>query len=452
MPNEITRNSRQVPVISFFGTRGGVGKSTVAQYVAELLLSAPGIDGNGPSILLVDLDVHHRQLTRQYMESTFANSPTFNDLVSLNDPSKVRALNVTAQVKVKKETANDRSGELYFIPSASRADVDAYLTGAKADPERVKEIMVAALQQAVDSHQVSCIVIDCTAIIDMYTAVAAEVSDAALCITLAEPAAFDRVDDQGARIRAIRPQFSDGLMKTVVNKYLRADRLDDLSKTRDIFHSIPFTKEVLDETEGFEDVDELRLALFKDYIVQLLEKVFKFQWPELIPPPSIAFPAYMTHLATIAPKLKNSRWMKTLRAAIYLTWVGLLFAAIGVGGLTYSSRMSSNVTQVEQPQEITSADSADAGYVFDRTAVSNASILCLVFGGVMLGLGMTAKRRNTTLNIAIDSLIQEREIWLMRQLEKGKKEQRTVMRLFEMSKGLPETNAFLGRQAKVYKR
>ncbi len=446
MPNEIVRNNRQVPVISFFGTRGGVGKSTIAQYVAELLLSAPGTDGNGPSVLLVDLDVHHRQLTRQYMESTFANSPTFNDLVSLDDPSKVCALNVTAQVKIQKGTSDDRNGELYFIPSASREDVDAYLTGAKADPGRVKEIMVTALQQAVDSHQVSCIVIDCTAIIDMYTAVAAEISDAALCITLAEPAAFDRVDDQSARISAIRPQFSDGFMKTVVNKYLRADRLDDLKKTRDIYHAIPFTKEVLDETEGFDNIDELRLAIFKDYVVQLLEKVFRFQWPELIPPPSIAFPAYITHLATIAPRLKNSRWMKILRAGIHLTWIGLLLSVIGIGGLTYSSRMPSNVTESERTRDLSYTEVAAYSYFTDRTATSNASILFLLFGGVMLSAGLTARKRNALLNVAIDSLVQEREIWLMRQLEKGKKEQRTVMRLFEMSKGLPETNQFLERQ------
>ena len=47
--NKIELNGRPVPVVAFFGTRGGVGKSTISSSMAELILSAPGYSNKPPN-------------------------------------------------------------------------------------------------------------------------------------------------------------------------------------------------------------------------------------------------------------------------------------------------------------------------------------------------------------------------------------------------------------------
>jgi cellulose biosynthesis protein BcsQ len=438
-----------VPIIAFFGTRGGVGKSTISQYTAELILSAPGYNGKPPNVLLIDMDVNSKQLTQHYIEQHVVPScPTIHELVRLNDASKATATNVTSLVEMQVSNKARPHGELFFIPSAKREHLDVYAVGAQAHPDQLCKLLSDIIQTTVSQNSVSCVVIDCTAGVDNYTAAAATIADVAFCVSLVEPKAFDRIDEQSAKISHINADFDKNKLKTILNKSHRKDRIDLLKQTRDVFHYIPYTDELV-RGEGFEEPDELRMAIFKDYVVQLCEKVFRHRWSKLIPPPSVTVPPQIAVLSQVAHKLDQSPGMKRLRVLQNLKVVGICCLALSIVGLIYVSRMGSS--SQTSTSEVTDSiiNGGDTASLSDReatssyTAMSNVSILGLIAGLSLFVWGSWASRRYKDMLEAINALKLD-VVWVIKQLEeKDMRQRQRVQRLLKLATRLPEIRHYL---------
>jgi MinD-like ATPase involved in chromosome partitioning or flagellar assembly len=434
------RGQQAVPVVALVGTRGGVGKSTIAQYFAEMVLSSPGEDGNVPNVLLIDLDVHSRQITQHYTPRALMTCPTVHELVQQDLPPAFQPMNVTAQVRtIGKVLA--RRGELYMIPSASSEDDDVYKVAANKPADQMVQLLTHLIQGVVDNHQIACVVLDCTAHIDTYAAAATAMADAILCVSLVEPGCFERSKEQGRRIRAQVPSFDPQRVKLILNKYSNTKRLQQLGDVDQYYHAIPFSEEVIDTQDWpGESIDEFRLAIFADYVGQLIEKVLKPRWPWLVPPPSVLVPPLFAYLARVAPKLPRATRMKWLAAAQYLMWIGIIVAIVGVGGLYEAGRLSESPTSASgQPAPHLPNDFLG----FTRTQLSNCGLGLLALGTFFVGCGWWARIYRRDLRQAIDELIQGREIWVMRQVEKGRGQQAKIHRLLRLARSLPDFAAFV---------
>lgn len=440
--HEIEMEGHRVPVIAFFGTRGGVGKSTASQYMAELVLSAPGYQGKHPNVLLIDMDVNARQLTLYFFEKHIvASCPTIHELVRLDDANSVNATNVTSLI-----TNPDKPhGELVFVPSAKREHKDVYSVGSKADPTSLCKLLSDIIQNIVTQNKISCVVIDCTAGVDNYTAAAATIADVAFCVSLVEPNAFDRIDEQSEKISYINTDFDSNKLKTILNKSQRKDRIDHLTKTREVFHHIPFVDELL-RGEGFDKPDEMRMAIFKDYIVQLCEKTFRHRWPELIPPPSVNVPPQIAVLSHVSHKLDQSPGMKRLRILQHLKLVGICLLVLSIAGLVYVSRFgektnASDTINISNTANGKSSQSSEEPNNY--TILSNVSILGIVIGSGLICLGSWAYRRHKDMLEAINALKHD-VVWVLKQLEEKDMRQRIrVKRLLKLAMGLPEARQYL---------
>ena len=445
--HNIEIEGRPVPILAFFGTRGGVGKSTISQYIAELLLSAPGYNGKHPNILLIDMDVNARQLTLNFVEQrVVASCPTIHELVRLNDADKVNAINITSLVDMRTKKEDQSHGELFFMPSAKREHKDVYSVGANADPEVLCELLSNIIQNIVTQNKISCVVIDCTAVVDNYTAAAATIADVAFCVSMVEPNSFDRIDEQGEKIAYINNQFDTNNLKAILNKFQRKDRIDVLQKTKEVFHSIPFTDELL-RGEGFEKPDEMRLAIFKDYIAQLCEKMFRHRWPELVPPPSVTVPAEIAVLSHVADKLEQSPGMKRLRILQHLKLIGIILISISVISLLFVNKMQTNTFVSATPDSNMHSKNNNLDDYNERSSyyivLSNTSIVGLFIGLGLIIYGIWASRRYKEMIEAINSLKLD-VVWVLKQLEnKDMRQRQRVRRLLKLALKLPETKQYL---------
>lgn len=433
--NSIRLNGQPIPLVALIGTRGGVGKSTIAQYFAEMVLSAPGRDGRPPNVLLIDLDVHSRQTTQHYRAGSLQSCPTIHQLVQQDLPPNFVPMNVTSQVP-EQAKARLRRGELYLVPSASSQEDDVYKVAAKIPAEQMADLLTRLIQQVVVNNQISCVILDCTAHIDTYAAAAASIADAVLCTSLVEQHCFERCDEQGRKIRSQVPSFDPERVKPILNRYRHSDRLQDLSRIKPYYHAIPFSDEVIDGQDWpGAKVDELRLAIFKDYVGQLIEKVLKPSWPGLVPPPSVMVPAEVAYLASVAHKLFTASGMKRLSIIRHLVWLGVVLLVFAIAGLYRSGNMMDATVTTGQSQF----------FGLSRQELSNGSLLIFLLGGLFMGVALWARMRYKKIINSIQELIQGREIWVMRQMESGSEGRITVGRLMRLAFQLKEAREFIGR-------
>ncbi len=125
----ITKGGKRIPVVAFFGTKGGVGKTTIARRFAELVTLAR----SSPNVLLVDGDVHHRGMTVEMTSQTSFSCKTVHDYVVSQNVSDIEAVNMSGIIK----GARSDSGGLFFIPASTRESVRVFDESAKIGPENL---------------------------------------------------------------------------------------------------------------------------------------------------------------------------------------------------------------------------------------------------------------------------------------------------------------------------
>lgn len=95
-----------VPIIAFFGTKGGVGKTTISSRFAEYVTYGPG----NPNVLMLDFDVQQRGMTINFTSGLGFSSNTIHEYMT----EKLEIFDEAIDVTHKKN--RQIGGRLYLIP------------------------------------------------------------------------------------------------------------------------------------------------------------------------------------------------------------------------------------------------------------------------------------------------------------------------------------------------
>lgn len=318
----ILRDGRRIPVVAFFGTKGGVGKTTIAKFFADLVTGA----SSSPNVLTIDVDVHNRGMTALLTKHTPTSVKSVHDYIASKNYSDVEAIEMTHMI----EGGRPGSGRLFFIPSSTPEADHVFEESARIGPEMLLDILYHVADAAVQTYRCDCVVIDCGPIIDPYTAAGATLADRVFLIGQNEPISFSNLKFYPTRIREFYPQFSVGKMMLIINKVRGWERLEERRLHEDIFYAIPFTMDIVDISEGLAAADEMKILMFKDHIAQIVEKALKADHPELVPERNSVLPQRWESLVEHVDELERAPIIRRLGMLRMAMPIGLLALVIGV--------------------------------------------------------------------------------------------------------------------------
>jgi cellulose biosynthesis protein BcsQ len=467
----ITNKGNRVPVVAFFGTKGGVGKTTIARRFAELVTLAAG----GPNVLLLDADVYHRGMTVEITTNTPATCKTVHDYVASQNTSDVEAANMSGLVK----GAKPGSGGLYFIPASTPQSEEVFARAAGIGSERLLDILHKVVTAAVQQYDCGCVVIDCGPIIDPYTAGAAMLADRAFIIGQNEPISFSSLKSYPSQLQEFYPDFSTSKMKVIINKVRGWERLEERRLQEDIFAAIPFTLDIVDVSEGIAEVNQMQLMLFEDHIAQVVERVFMGDHPELVPERKQLLPPEWDSLLEGADQLEKAPPIRRLGLLRLLLPIGILplllgavlvyagtterhrsenaalrdslVAALGTGiegaaSQDAADRLGQALTLAEGidvsddealAEAMGTAQEAGLGSLPQRqrgdTSRENLGIVGLLVGLVLSVFGLSCSKKRKAYLQAVQGMRKGGAEWLMSQLKGGAKARRIFDRLRRMA-------------------
>jgi MinD-like ATPase involved in chromosome partitioning or flagellar assembly len=468
------RGGRRIPVVAFFGTKGGVGKTTISRRFAELVTRAR----SAPRVLLIDCDVYSRGMTALISTESPITCKTVHDYVASQNYSEVEAANVTGLIK----GARPGAGELLFIPASERDADKVFDKAAKTEPPKMMAILHGLISKSVEQYGCDCVVIDCTAIIDPYTAAAAMMADRAFVIGQNEPTTFDALKSYPQKIRDFYPEFTTSKMKIIINKVRGWEMLDQRRQIEDIFHAIPFTLDIVDVSEGLTSINEMQIMLFEDHIIQVIEKIFRLDHPELVPDKQELLPPEWGSLVENPERLRQAPRLRSLGFMRLFLPVGLLAAAVGcflfIGGSAQRHK-SERAAQVQEltallKGEIAKADAAgtsraealrealqeaekidpgdpesvesgigfakraglDETPVIKRQSAARENVgIGILAGGILLGsVGLACARSRKNYLAAIHGLRKGGTKWMMGEMKAKQSSRKTFDRLLRMSR------------------
>lgn len=323
MEESMTSNiKKEVPIISFFGTKGGVGKTTITNRFADLVV----ISDKNPNVLIIDFDVEARGTTILRTRGERFTCPTVHEYIA-NRKSKIEEIyDASETVDVRGKPEGSERGKLYLIPSATRDAKGTFqaISEIGKKPEDLKNLVQNLINSAVERYGISCVLIDCGPIIDPTTATAAHIASQAFIIGQNEPISWEALKEYRAKIREnFYSDFDSMKMNTILNK-VRAS----VPGSGDFFAIIPFTIDIVDVSEGLRDVDEVRLTLLDYYIYDVVKRTLEKEYPELVPDPKYLLSSDWQNLLVKAPSLQNSFGIKLHKIAgkILLPFASLIFA------------------------------------------------------------------------------------------------------------------------------
>ena len=322
MDTKIMNRGKRIPVVAFFGTKGGVGKTTISRRFAEMVTLAP----SAPNVLLVDGDVYHRGMTIEVTKTLPISCKTVHDYIASRNTSDVEGMDLTAVVRGRRPD----SGHLFFIPASLPEAKQVYDEGAKTAPEQMLKILHEMVASAANQYRCDCVVIDCGPIIDRYTAGASMLADRAFIIGLNESISFTSLKTYPNQIRDHFPEFTTAKIRVIINRVNVWEMLEQRKLSEDIFAAIPDFKAVVEASEGLAETDAMQMMLFEDHITQIVEKTFHGDHPELVPERKSALPPKWNDLLDQAPELDKTPKIRRLGTLQLLLPVGLLVLVIGV--------------------------------------------------------------------------------------------------------------------------
>lgn len=289
-----------VPIIAFFGTRGGVGKTTITSRFSEFVSYGP----NNPNVLMIDFDVDHRGLTVLWTRGRAFTCQTIHDYMTQQITTLDKAVDVT------EEKRNGAGGKLFLIPSAHSDSRLVFKTTALLDYGELVNVIIELIKGAIVRYDISCVVIDCGPIINPYTAAAAHIADQAFIIGQNEPISYDSLSNYSYKIKEFYEGFNSSKMAVILNKVR-----GDVKQGYNAFAVIPFTLEVIDISEGLENVDRIRVSLFESYIHFIVAKVFRKDHPSFVPSQGVVLNDELKHLGSNPKSLYRHKNLKLLRIA-----------------------------------------------------------------------------------------------------------------------------------------
>lgn len=194
--------------------------------------------------------------------------------------------------------------------------------------------IIDLIKWAIGKYNISCIVIDCGPIIDPYTAAAAHIADRAFIIGQNEPISYQSLKNYTNKISEFYDEFKSSKMGIIINKVRAADRVPP-----DVFLSIPFTMEVIDISEGIEDINQIRLSLFNSYIQQIIYEVFQNN-KMLIPPKEVALNSELRDLEKDIDKLYKHKEIKFFKHSKISSILFMSIIILGIGFKFYYAKIN----------------------------------------------------------------------------------------------------------------
>lgn len=304
---------RQIPIVAFFGTKGGVGKTTIARRVAELVTQA----GSSPNLLAIDFDIEHRGLTVTLAGGNPFGCHTMHDYIAARLGTIDQALDVSDTITRRSPQASGGGGRLFLIPASTRDSRETFRTIADIRYPELVDLIRALIDDASAKYDISCVIIDCGPTINPYTAAAAHLADRAFIIGQNEPISYESLQTYAFKIREFYPDFNSTRMSVILNK-VRGNVPTDMG----FFHIIPFTIDVVDITEGIEDINTTRLMLFDRHILEITRKIFERLDLGLVPGPEVIIPPDWRALVEQAPRLLQTKQARIRRLLGKLLYAG----------------------------------------------------------------------------------------------------------------------------------
>jgi cellulose biosynthesis protein BcsQ len=286
-----------IPIMVFFGTKGGVGKTTITSKFAEFVSYGKG----NPNVLMIDLDVDHRGLTVLWTKGAGFSGKTIHDYM-LEQTSELDKLIDVSDYKKRPD-----GGKLFLIPSAHKESSRVFQTTAGLDYETLVITLIELIKKSIALYDISFIVIDCGPIINPYTAAAAHIADHAFIIGQNEPISYQSLANYPFKIKEFYQNFNSSKMSVILNKVRGTVQERD-----DVLAVIPFTIDIIDFSEGLEGIDEFRLALFDSHIKNMISKLFKHQ-ENYIPDYSRILPPSLSTITPETNKFRQSKEYKGLK-------------------------------------------------------------------------------------------------------------------------------------------
>jgi cellulose biosynthesis protein BcsQ len=307
---DIFHKGKQVPVVAFMGTKGGTGKTTIARTFVELVAQAP----SQPNVLLVDADVFHRGMTSDISKDTPVTCKSLHDYISKKDPSGVEAAYMSGEIR----DAYGSPGDLYFIPASYPDSSEVFQRSAQLGASEMLRILHAVVAAAVQKYECQCVVIDCGAIPDPYTAAAVMLADRAFIVATNDETSFQNLSNYPRQIRDFYPHFNVAKMRTIFNRVRQHDLLEQrkLHTQQNVYASVPFQNAVMDGMEGVAGAERLARIFLRKHVGDIVKRIFHGDHEELIPDsramvPPEWFPV-LENAGTILNKIEKRLSMSSL--------------------------------------------------------------------------------------------------------------------------------------------
>lgn len=324
-----TEAGRRPPIIAFFGTKGGVGKTTLTNKFADLVALA---DGN-PRVLLIDFDVDARGSTVLRTRGRPIATKTIHDYIAGRTAAVEEIIDVSDTVEVRSDRRRSVAApSVYIMPSATPDALATFKTVAGLEYPELLSLVTRLIEGAIEKHKIDCVLIDCGPTIDPYTATAAHIADRAFIIGQNEPISFEALREYRAKIRNdYFPDFNSTKMNVILNK------VRGLPESQDYFALIPFTIDVVDLSEGLPDVDAVRLTLLDHYVFDIVKRTLGQDWGHLVPDAQVILGDDWLHLLEMAPALSRSPLLRLhpvtgwiWKVALPILATALVARAVGV--------------------------------------------------------------------------------------------------------------------------
>jgi cellulose biosynthesis protein BcsQ len=212
------------PVIAIMGTKGGVGKTTIAARMAELIAETNN------NVLIIDLDVEGIGSTRFHCDRAKTPFPTvktvwdyllpYSQGVSVDiSSSDERLWDVTVPYLKEKNL-----GKIYLLPACpSEWTIDPYNVVANIPAEKRNEILLkevnAMLQRAaMADDDIGCVIIDCGAQFNPLVSAALYIANYGYVVAIPDSISFNNITDICRVHQARYPKTDVRKIRIIVNR------------------------------------------------------------------------------------------------------------------------------------------------------------------------------------------------------------------------------------------
>ncbi len=316
----------KVPIIAFFGCKGGVGKTTLSNIMADLVAVAP----SGPNVLVIDMDHTVRSTTEQrtYYRFTCRTIHGYVKMDSIKDED-VEAEDVTDTIARRGGLVGDPEswgkGHVYVIPSADKDDIDTWQVMAKSTDQHIYQVLRTVIDAAVKKYNISCVVMDCTPDLGRYTAAPAHVASDGFIVRDHLPECDKVMERYRPTLKEFFPDFDANKMHNIYNKAVGT------VKSGGYFIVIPYTPDLIVMSGSLLDVGDVQMMLFHQYCLEMVRRLLGKTHPQLIPQNEVIVSKSWMEVIKQAPKLRKSsrfqipKWLIGIGAAAIAAWAAIAY-------------------------------------------------------------------------------------------------------------------------------